>query len=475
VKELRQGVRSRIFVSTLLLLQGSLVLLTIIGLVASDAQQDSEGVSAFFWILTAVFLILFLPLSGLNAVSSERTANTLELIFLTRLSSRRIVAGKWLAIVAQIVLLVFTILPYIMLRYFLGGVDLWWELLMVGGMLLVSAALSAITVGLSPLPAIVTRIVFVFGMFVCLYLLVAAIAIMAMGRGGMMGLYSPAASKNGFAAVLLIIFVVLLMLEYGAARIAPSAENHSSPLRLIGLAAIAAGIILDHALFRSRSDGTFAALYFTLPILIGSLCEAPRAIVNVYRPFVRRGFFGKAAGRILYPGWPSATPYALVVLSALGLELYYQGAVQRRADNLLLVVSIAGALLFPAAVIRFFGKRLRRPLGMYFGAQAILVLLYSLASVLADFKALDFHPVLDVIPTCALVSIITGNATGSDEDPLLHLPLVGSVTALGVIMLLWQSRRAWREIQALEKKAELMKDDPGTPAPAAGAASPAVE
>ncbi len=92
--------RSRVFVITLLLLQASLVLLTISGLLAANAQADTGTVSAFFWVMCGVFLILFLPLGGLKAIAGERTSNTLDLLFLTRLTPRRIVAGKCLAIVA---------------------------------------------------------------------------------------------------------------------------------------------------------------------------------------------------------------------------------------------------------------------------------------------------------------------------------------------------------------------------------------
>jgi hypothetical protein len=467
VKELRQGVRSRIFVYTLLLLQGSLMLLTMVGLIASDAQQDSDGVSHFFWVLTGAFLILFLPLSGLSAVSSERTANTLELIFLTRLGSRRIVAGKWLAIVAQITLLVFTILPYLVLRYFLGGVDLGWELLMIGGLLLTSVALSAITVGLSPLPPIITRIVFVLGLLICLFLLVVGISVISMGRGAIVGYSAFSVARDGVAIALEAAFVILLMLEFGAARIGAPAENHSSPLRLIGLAAIIAGIIFDHLLFNSYR--AHAALFFTLPILIGALCEAPRAIVNIYRPFVRRGIFGKAVGRFLYPGWPSAVPYTLLVVSMFGLELCFRTLPQHRADSALLTVAIVGALLFPAAIIRLFG-RMRYPSAIFIGIQAISVLLYSLASALADFKVEDLHPILDLIPTCELLSIMFGHV----HDPLPDLILVGSVTVFCVIALLVRSWSEWREIHALEKKAALMNDASGDPAAVEAAASPTV-
>ena len=89
-------------------------------------------------------------LVSLGAVGNERKANTLELIFLTRLTARRILTGKWLALVAQTVLLVCAVLPYAVLRYFLGSVDLGAELTAIALLLLGSAVLSGVAVGFSP-------------------------------------------------------------------------------------------------------------------------------------------------------------------------------------------------------------------------------------------------------------------------------------------------------------------------------------
>src|SRR5438309_1669501 len=100
VKELRQGVRNRLFVTTFILLQGAMLLTMAMTLL--DAGDGSRSDSTmFFWGILGVGILVILPLGGLNAIGGELKANTLELIFLTRLTALRIVAGKWLAILAQ--------------------------------------------------------------------------------------------------------------------------------------------------------------------------------------------------------------------------------------------------------------------------------------------------------------------------------------------------------------------------------------
>ncbi len=85
---------------------------------ARGGDGGNTGVSSgFFWTLVALPLVLILPWTGLGAISGEHRANTLDLMFLTRLSAWRILLGKWIAIVAQAVLLLAAVLPYVVLRY----------------------------------------------------------------------------------------------------------------------------------------------------------------------------------------------------------------------------------------------------------------------------------------------------------------------------------------------------------------------
>ena len=102
VKELRQGVRTRVFVLLFILLQ----LLMLLDLVAEPARRRHRAGRLG---RHGVFLdhgggcpsLVILPIGGLNAVGGEIKANTLELIFLTRLTAFRIVFGKWCALFAQ--------------------------------------------------------------------------------------------------------------------------------------------------------------------------------------------------------------------------------------------------------------------------------------------------------------------------------------------------------------------------------------
>ena len=155
VKELRQGMRSRIFVAAFYLTQLLMILSTVFGLIAASRTENVPSdlfgfLSGLFWFMVSVPLLFVMPLLGFGALHTEMKAGTLELVFLTRLSAWRIVAGKWTALMAETLLLVCAILPYVILRYFLGGVNIIEDLQSLFFLLLASALLTAATLAMSP-------------------------------------------------------------------------------------------------------------------------------------------------------------------------------------------------------------------------------------------------------------------------------------------------------------------------------------
>ena len=236
VKELRQGVRTKVFVSMFILLQALLLTVTAFSLLYASVSIRAEGTSTFFWMMVAFPVLIVLPMGGLNAIGGEVKANTLELIFLTRLTAWRIIVGKWLAIFVQSLLLVCTVLPYLVLRYFIGGINVSVELAILGVMLALSAVFSACSVGISGYPTRVVRTVSVIGGIFAFFLAIFSFGYAA--SGGRVTSSGPSALEwlEMFAGGALLLVV---MLEIGVMKIAPPAENHSAVLRLLGFAALA--------------------------------------------------------------------------------------------------------------------------------------------------------------------------------------------------------------------------------------------
>src|SRR5690606_5781704 len=182
VKELRQGLKARAFVMTFIGLQLLLVLVTIyhaLEYAKEPAAYDGNSMGAIFWVLIAVQLLVITPVRALGALANERKANTLELIYMTGLTPWRIAWGKWASLMFQAMLFLMAVLPYAILRYFFGSMNLAEEMLALGLAVLLCALFTAVSLGISGMPLPVRVISFClagfFGMSILPMLLFGAV------------------------------------------------------------------------------------------------------------------------------------------------------------------------------------------------------------------------------------------------------------------------------------------------------------
>ncbi len=140
VKELRQALRGRVFISNLLLIQALTVLQFFL------TQYHEQGIP--FWSLLFV-LFLGIPLRGLFSISREFKENTMEVLVLA-IPPLRVVFDKWIALFLQSLLLICSILPYVILRSLAHGLDFGAELACLGWLLWGIAILTGLAISSSP-------------------------------------------------------------------------------------------------------------------------------------------------------------------------------------------------------------------------------------------------------------------------------------------------------------------------------------
>ena len=180
VKELRQGLRAKTFVILFLALQGLLTFVLLIAMGASSSADGGGVVSSVIFFFYSLAVLVVQPLRGIGTLHNEIRGSTIDLMVLTRMGTWRIVLGKWVAIVSQSALLLAAIVPYLILRYFFGRMELFAELLLMGLVFLGSAVFTAVTVGLSALPSILVR--GLLPLFIAVYLGGLTIAIIFDGE-----------------------------------------------------------------------------------------------------------------------------------------------------------------------------------------------------------------------------------------------------------------------------------------------------
>jgi ABC-type transport system involved in multi-copper enzyme maturation permease subunit len=450
VKELRQGMRARVFVISYLLLQ---VFLSVLVLANAAAQGDSralEDESHYFWVIVGFALLVLMPLRGLVAVSQEVRNRTMETIMLTRLTAWRVVFGKWSALFAQSLLLVSAVLPYVVLRYFIGGDDIVSDFVWMIIFLWLSGILIAASIAISGLANVVVRIVLLIGM---------------------VGAFSGAASSfatPGFSfgspwevagwMVIYGFFVPALLFELTASGLAPASENHAVRRRVLAVAFFA--LSFPMAVF-TKPDFE-GAIIVPLLVVVGvcyyELSEKPRVIPRMVRSFAPWNVLGRIGAAFLLPGWPSGLLFSLAAIP-LAMSLFFS-LIPADPSTMaylpfLTIVSVFGSVLVPIFICHTFLPRLNQVLLMVVLYNIILL---GVASVLEGFAALThtgIAPLLAFVPSVP-VQFVAMNAT---EDAFKYnvdwYVLVNMiVVSLVGLLLLLGSRRFFQEVYAVFRPTE---------------------
>jgi hypothetical protein len=167
VKELQQGMRRASFVYPFL----GIHVLAIAAMAMEFAQgsvmrNEYPGImnlhmllkSGPFWNVVALVCGIGMPLGGLILMGQELEEGNHELLLLTRLNRWAVVKGKFLILWAVCALSFISLLPYVVVRYFIGGVELIQELMCSLSVLACAAVMCAGAIGASSFRHIGARV-----------------------------------------------------------------------------------------------------------------------------------------------------------------------------------------------------------------------------------------------------------------------------------------------------------------------------
>ncbi|MEM8953082.1 MAG: hypothetical protein AAGD22_02925 [Verrucomicrobiota bacterium] len=426
VKELRQGLRTRTFTSAFLLLQAVLVFTMV---VASAAGQASEVLDGFFWFFLGLALAFIMPLRGINALSREQKENTLELVSVTQLSAYRIVSGKWAALFSQSLLLTIAVLPYVVLRYFFGGVNLLQDLVGLGFLLLISSTFTAFAVGISAFRSILLRglLFFAIGFLVFTGF---QIIFTAVQFGGVI----PSTLVSGSSIILpslIFVFVVGVFFTFyfiamGASRIAAVSENYSTTKRLLSLVALILTLLLPLIGINEELCLGFAIVILT-PVLIDALTEKAAVSRIVLRNFVNSRFLPARAAYFLAPGWHTGIFYFLIAAAIFFIAsvTFLFPATTHEENFYWALITYFSALAFPMLLIHLS----RRPTDSAFKTFIIIQMVCScLTAIIAMPTAIlgtdTFLWALFFLPHTSFVLLMESAGAA---------PLIGSFQAVIII------------------------------------------
>jgi len=436
VKEMRQGLKSRGFVLGLAGLQ-LLMVFSMLMYLDADSRREFNNAHGFFWFCLALPLLAVIPLRGFNSVQEERKNKTLELVFLTRLTAWKIVLGKWQALFYQSLLTFVSALPYLVLRYFLGSVDLVADLTLLLFMLLGSALLIALGVLLSAVSSRIVRgLALLAGINLFTTMPMAYMGMRAFGG-------SPGGSLWSMGDYVFIIgmglLVLVFLLEYAASLIAPPAENHSRWKRLLALITLA--YAAPWVFFFGDSEWLAFPMIILGVAIVDSLCEQPR-----YLPIIFRKNRWPVVNGLFLPGWPAGVAFTLVAIGVFSLAMIFGGGLSSSdtEEFLFALPAFVGGLLFPLIIT----TRIKRPMTSLFGPYFIVQLALGIFTIiiLIISEVLNWRElyIFGVLPGPSIFLML------ADKGYESVYATINTVSAIGILLLILPAMiTSWKRTKAM--------------------------
>ncbi len=444
VKEVRQGLRSRLFwVSFGLMLLACFILSLVAYAATRDAGLGTHGQGYFFAFFVCLAMVHFfiIPYSAYRSLAREREDETWVLLILTGLGPRRILRGKVASFLVQAGLYASAVGPFLLFSYYLNGIDLPTILLVLGLgaswlVFLTVGAVCAATLADGRIGRALVHFVLLgtLGMSM-LYSLIAAWLLSDQG-------YRSIARDDDFLIGLgMFLWMMLssgwLLFETAAARLSLVTENYTHGPRLALTLQTLLSAVLLVGLWWMETPGTAAAgavsvlgcLHLTLIGIfvatdVDGQARALRASTRPFsllRPGAVRGF---RLVVLLVLGWTGLC-YGLLTLSGSAGDV--------REHHLLTVFAAPAYALFFLSLPLVVG---RLPRSDRLASPAVVRVLFfalaGLAGALLPLLAVLFdHPVED--PLFNLLNPFLGMDNFSDYDYSLSEPKMN----LGLLACVW--------------------------------------
>ncbi len=336
VKELRQAVKSRIVMAALLLFLLIQLSILLLNLSFADRrtidQVNWQAGREIFQILQGILLgtcMLLIPAYAGVRLAAERSDTNVDLLFISTLRPRGIIAGKLQAAVVLILLIFSACAPFMTFTYLLRGIDIpsIVLVLVLDFLIVLLATQGAIFLGAIPANAAVKLFLGLLGlgMLGALFSGTMGISIdlLSFGWGGRLD--SVEFWLNNGAVAITIVATIGLLFTWSVAIVSPPSANRALPVRLyvLGFWLVTGGLA---ALLTHRMRLPFP-LYVWEAALVVLLCtqilvainERERWGLRVQRTIPRRWWL-RGPAFLTYSGSAGGVLFAVLLLAlTLGL------------------------------------------------------------------------------------------------------------------------------------------------------------
>lgn len=411
VKEVRQGLRSRSFIVSFLLLHTALVLWSAGFL--SDTGGSKSGADGIFWTILGVGLLVIV-FRAQSAVRGERDGRTLELLQLTRLSAWNIVAGKWCSLMVEALVVIAGVLPYFVLRYYFGTLRILEDSAVILALFVACGLVAAFMTMISCFGKVIGGMARVGSFLFFFFFGVQALVYFAVGRGGHMGM--GISGEPGQLALMLLLAVPYAMIFLGvaASSVASASENIATRQRLWGLALFVPALIAVMVLTKVDAMLLFGS---AMPgfALVALDCALRRS--NTSLPAYASGFgrsrWRRAFATLFAPSHGAGLLFLILAWGALLLPDSITGS-GLDGKTFLGAVSVLNLLLLPVALAMFLRRFLRLPYAARFWISVAMLTLpvAMLGSLCLGSLAGTARALMTFLPLGILVNLGSGETDG---------------------------------------------------------------
>jgi hypothetical protein len=232
VKEVRQGLRTRVFWIFFSLMLVACLFISLFAFAMNDGIGDRTGQGAFIAYFVCLGFVQFfvIPYAAYRSMAREAEDETWVLLQLTGIGPRRILAGKLSSSVLQGTLYASAATPFLLFSYFLNGIDL--PTIVVGVAIAMGYQVFLVAVSVSLATLAESRLVRSLLHFVLLGVLLQGLGF---GIGGAVALGEIARKASSSAefwlATLATLYAMvttgLLLFESAAARLSLATEDYA--------------------------------------------------------------------------------------------------------------------------------------------------------------------------------------------------------------------------------------------------------
>ncbi|MEM9160842.1 MAG: ABC transporter permease subunit, partial [Verrucomicrobiota bacterium] len=315
VKEVRQGLSRSVFLIEFYGFHVVLACITLWQMAEAQQYEDfgglarSSGTRGVFWFLMALYMIIIVPLMNINAVASEVTGRTIELMKMSGLSARKIVWGKWLYQCLYLAMITLSTFPYLFSYYLVAGGDLMMEVRLMLGLGFGSILVTGLAIGISPIGSSRFRPMIFLGLMI--FFFAGGVQLFSYFFGFRRGV------SFGDSALTLFLLgtpLTLFALELGTAKISSRVEGNALAIRLIGLVLVGVpGLMILGNLNAEFATGFASGAIVIIPWSV--MLTQPVLAAGAYGQYLKYGYFGRFMGRLFfYPGWVSGVMYCTVLI-----------------------------------------------------------------------------------------------------------------------------------------------------------------